>query len=234
MHEIKLCFYDDCASYESDKQFYEVDKEDIIDDILKINHYSSIFKIKKSNKKTMITYRINSNDFDIVAIFPKRYIEENDKYFTFFNNLAKKQTKRKITYANIALISSVLAIGTWELAKRDFSIDQLRKDIKLNKIEKDEDYAIEQLDRELRIHTCNEQTDEGVIYPEYDHDCIFGDDKTTFLSDRIEDYCEKYLSNDEQFIEKIEQKFKLLYKDDLEEANKIDLNEEYDKVKTKK
>lgn len=231
MHEIKISFYDDCASYEAGKQFYEVNKNDVVDDVLKIKHYSSKFNIKKKETKGLISYEINSNDFNIVIEIPKRYLEENISYFDFFNDLISKQRKRKITYANVALISSILAIGTWELAKRDFSIDQLRKDIKFNKIENNEDYAIDQLDRELRIHTCNEFTDEGVIYPEYDHECIFEGGSEIFLEDRIENYCEKYLSTDEQFLEKIEEKFKLLFKDKIEEANKINLNAEYKKIK---
>ena len=233
MEKIKIEFYDDYAYYKSENESCKVEKNDVTDDILKIKHYSNYFNIKKDNINDSVVYKINSNNFNIKIVFSKKHLRENKDYIDFFEKLIKQKRKMKLTYINIALISSLVSIGTLELAKRDFSIDELRRDINLHKIENSKEYAITELEEELEIHTYNHYVDGKLVYPQYGHDCVFENNEDISINDKVDNYCKQYITDDSEFLTSVETKFKFLFADDLEDADKINLNDEFNKIKTK-
>lgn len=230
MNNIKINFYDNCAYYKCGNNFSTMEKDDIIAEIAEISCNFKFQILDKQESESFITYVLETYNEYMTINFDKKYLKNNEVYMNFFEKLIKK--RKRINYINVALISSLLVIGTITLAKNDFNIDTLRRNIKIHRINKSDDYAISNLDRELEIHTGNAIDSSGkVIEPQYEHDCLFEGGKEIPIDIRIKNYCKSYLTDDKTFTNYVLQKFEYLYNDETDKAEIINLNDIYQKVK---
>lgn len=225
MHKFSVQFLDyNAIDYQG-----SYSKNDIFESIKVAREESTIKSVKKHYNTTLdllvYTFRFNTNT-GIIKI-PKSYIDNNKEYIETFEKWSLQDSKT-INKARVGLVTlgvvSIFSAGV----KLSGPVYQLENNIK-NVLIDIFDNPIDNLDREIRIHTGYERTDDGrKVLEELGHDCVLNIDeseKADFNVDEkaeaIKRYCDEYDLGEEVAYEAVR---KLNYYRDDEEDLAKDIN----------
>lgn len=209
------------------------DKDDVMQHL---RYYKGIYKTKSMVKKVdefgATVYQLvlkNGKEEDTYKIvFPKKYQEHNTNYMNEFDMWVNKHKKSNLAKLKLAAVVCGISIAGTSIAYEPVISPIIENVTDLFPNE------VDALEREILIHSGHYEEDGRQVYPQYDHDCVFVDDKTISVEERISIYCEEH--GLEYLEEAALQKYYYLYHDQMELANSIDLEklekEEKQKVKS--
>lgn len=218
--DIKMIFF-------SEKQYAICEKEIYLKgEILKAIESNYIDSEKKKIKKTVdnkkIIYQFILDDKQINIYMPNKYELDNLEYMDIFDKWIqnnKKDFLKKLRLAVIVATASVAATAASYESIKDLLTDE-----------------VQDLENELLIHSGNAKTPDGRnVSPFLGHGCVFDEDTSLTIEERIEDYCEDH---DLDYMTEIAiEKWNHLNSGNEEFAETIDLKEiekEYKALQKKK
>lgn len=172
---------------------------------------------KKVTDRGSIIYSLKIDEDNIRIHFSNKYLEINKKYIEELDKWQKADRNGKLKELRKALIIIAATAGATTIVNQN--LDKII--VEVEELLTDE---VDDLEREIRIHSGHEFAPDGKeVSPYLGHDCVLGSDKSISVKDRIVNYCEKY--DLEYMREAAIEKYDLYFKDNVKEAEKIDLKE---------
>lgn len=172
---------------------------------------------KKVTERGSIIYSLKIDKYNIRIHFSSKYLEINKKYIEELDKWEKADRKGKLKELRKTLIIIAATAGATTIVNQN--LDKII--VEVEDLLTDE---VSDLEREIKIHSGHETTPDGKeVSPYLGHGCVLGSDKSISVQDRIVNYCEKY--DLEYMKEAAIEKYELYYRDNIEEAEKIDLKE---------
>ena len=179
----------------------------------------SIKKIINENGK--LIYKLKLDKIKIRISIPKKCIKDNIEIIKELDNLVKRDKIDALNELKKLAITSALTLGITVTAYEPIkeALEKVEDDIV--DIMTDE---VGILEREIRIHSGTEITDDGrTVSPFLPHDCALDSNKDLSIEEKIQKYCEEH---DLQYMTEIAlEKYSQLSYGNIDFGNSIDLKE---------
>ena len=176
---------------------------------------------KDTNHAKAFIYQFTMDDMLVNLYISKRYEEMNKEYINIFNKWERKDKKRYLKKLKLVAFTSAISVGATVVAYEPVKeVIRICAD-KANDLLTDE---VGDLENEILIHSGYGYTPDGrSISPYLNHGCVFSDDKSLSIQERIALYSEQ--NNLEYMTQIAIEKYNHLINDDKEFADIIDLKE---------
>jgi len=217
-----IIFYDD---YALNNENYILEKDEVMAELLYFKSTSTTNSIKKKQDKIgNISYSIKlkhgDKESNYKIRFSKRYLNKNKGYINMFDNWVKNHKMNKLRRLKLAALLCGATIVTTKVAYEPAEEKLTELAEMLDDLFVDE---VGLLDRDILIHAGYYTIEGRLVYPQYGHGCVFVDDKTISVPERISIYCKE---NELEYLEEEAlKKYNYLYHDQTELGMSIDLKE---------
>lgn len=209
------------------------DKDNMFDYILDEREQSKDKNIEKKENSELIMYNLIINGNQVCIKFPRMFIKNNKEYIsaleTIFNYEKRQNSKLKVYKGIIILLTGVCLSSPLLKYRGEIESFYVSSNLKSYVDNIKQINSIKKLEKEILSHT-NRGSIDGFLQTIEEHNmgkCYLGKNvKASEIDVKITEYCEAN-NLGEEVIEKAIEKFDLYTKDEVKQANSIDLLEVY-------